>query len=221
MPPGETDAGHGAAMDAMYRWQRHIYDVTRPFFLAGRNRLVRGLDVEAGQTVLEVGCGTGRNLIAASRRWPGSRCYGIDISAAMLMTARQKIKRSGVGDRIMLTQGDGSDFDPATLFGIPRFDRVMLSYSLSMIPDWQGALRCAIAALAPGGTLAIVDFGTHEGLPDFWTRFQTAWVRRNHVEPRTALLPVLAGLTPGWERETVSLWRGYTVYVRVKRPADR
>ena len=56
-----------ARMDAIYRGQRHIYDVTRRYYLLGRDGLIADLDVPAGGTVLEIGCGTGRNLIAVGR----------------------------------------------------------------------------------------------------------------------------------------------------------
>ena len=72
----------------MYRYQRHIYDLTRKYYLLGRDRLIAGLDVPPGGTVLEVGCGTGRNLVLAARRYPAARLFGLDISAAMLDTAQ-------------------------------------------------------------------------------------------------------------------------------------
>ena len=50
-------------MNRMYRWQRHIYDGTRRYYLLGRDRLIANLRPDAGTTVLEIGCGTGRNLV--------------------------------------------------------------------------------------------------------------------------------------------------------------
>ncbi len=98
-------AGH---MDAIYRSQRHFYDLTRKYYLLGRDRLIRDLAPPAGGTVLEVGCGTGRNLIAAARAWPEARYFGIDISEAMLDTARAKVAAAGLADRITLAQGDAT-----------------------------------------------------------------------------------------------------------------
>ena len=60
-------------MDAIYARQRHIYDATRKYFLFGRDRLIAALDVPVNGTVLEVGCGTGRNLIQVARRYPTAR----------------------------------------------------------------------------------------------------------------------------------------------------
>ena len=57
-------------MNRMYRRQRHIYDGTRRYYLLGRDQLIANLKPEAGANVLEVGCGTGRNLVLAPRRFP-------------------------------------------------------------------------------------------------------------------------------------------------------
>jgi len=158
-------SGHAGHMDAIYRSQRHIYDLTRKYYLLGRDALIAGIAPPPGGTVLEVGCGTGRNLIAAARAFPNARYFGIDISAAMLETARAKIAAAGLSHRIELAQGDATAFDSTALFGVAAFDRVFQSYTLSMIPDWQGALREGASKLAPGGRLDIVDFGQQEGLP--------------------------------------------------------
>ena len=65
---------HAARMDRMYRYQRHIYDLTRKYYLLGRDRAIRDLQVPVDGTLLEVGCGTGRNLClpTASIRAPVS-----------------------------------------------------------------------------------------------------------------------------------------------------
>jgi len=136
-----------ARMDAMYRLQRHIYDLTRKPYLLGRDVLIGELAIPSGGSVLEIGCGTARNLICIARRYPGARCFGVDVSAAMLATAGNSIGREKLGNRIRLAQADATAFDPAQLFGIARFDRVVISYALSMIPDWESVLR---AASGPG-----------------------------------------------------------------------
>ena len=51
-------------MNRMYRRQRHIYDGTGRYCLLGRDRLIAGLQPAAGASVLEIGCGTGRNLVS-------------------------------------------------------------------------------------------------------------------------------------------------------------
>src|SRR5947199_9092708 len=98
----EFQANHAELMDGVYRWQRHIYDLTRKYYLLGRDRLIAGLDVPPEGTVLEVGCGTGRNLVLVARRYPKSRLYGLDISSEMLRSASASLARDGTGGRAKL-----------------------------------------------------------------------------------------------------------------------
>ena len=190
-------------MDAIYARQRHFYDLTRKYYLLGRDRLIARLDVPKGGIVLEVGCGTGRNLIAVAKRYPDAQLFGLDISEAMLTTARAKVAAAGFADRITLKQADATDFDPAALFGHANFDRVFFSYTLSMIPDWQAAIKQG--AEVTGGTLHLVDFGQFERLPRWFGTGMKAWLAKFDVEPRNALPDVIerigleASLTPGFQ----------------------
>ena len=148
-----TAASAAEHMDAIYRYQRYIYDATRKYYLLGRDRLLAELQPPAGGSVLEIACGTGRNLILAARRYPDARFYGFDISNAMLDTARAAIARNGLSDRISVAAGDAAEFSGERLFGVAAFDRVVISYALSMIPPWRTALQRAVDAVAPGGRL--------------------------------------------------------------------
>ncbi|TGT35412.1 class I SAM-dependent methyltransferase [Mesorhizobium sp. M8A.F.Ca.ET.165.01.1.1] len=191
MSTTELPASHAELMDGVYRWQRHIYDLTRKYYLLGRDRLIAGLDVPPGGAVLELGCGTGRNIILAARAYPDARFFGLDISAEMLETASKAIDREGLSDRVMLARGDATDFDAKALFGKGRFDRVFVSYSLSMIPGWEKTVSAALAALAPTGSLHIVDFGQQEGLPGWFRALLRGWLKKFHVTPRESLRDVL------------------------------
>jgi S-adenosylmethionine-diacylgycerolhomoserine-N-methlytransferase len=163
---GVNTTGHAALMNAIYRNQRHVYDATRKFYLLGRDTMIERLAVPPGGSVLEIGCGTGRNLIAAAKIYPAARLFGLDISNEMLETARLATRKSGLESRVVLAQADAATFNPETDFAEPGFDRIFMSYTLSMIPDWPKALRNAFLALKPGGQLHIVDFGQQEGLPE-------------------------------------------------------
>ncbi|UVO55813.1 class I SAM-dependent methyltransferase [Sphingomonas sp. SUN039] len=192
-------------MDAIYARQRHFYDLTRKYYLLGRDRLIARLDVPSGGTVLEVGCGTGRNLIAVAKRYPAAKLYGLDISEEMLTTARASVTRAGLSDRIVLQQADATDFDAAALFGAATFDRVLFSYTLSMIPDWQAALRQG--ASVTGGALHLIDFGQFERLPGWFGRGMKAWLTKFDVEPRAGLFDFLKSLDPTFACRP--LFRGY------------
>ena len=212
-------SGHSALMDAVYRRQRHIYDATRKYYLLGRDRLIEELAPPAGGSVLEVGCGTGRNLILAARRYPEARFHGIDISEAMLATARANVARAGLTDRITLAQGDATAFDPAALFGRQAFDRVFISYALSMIPDWLAAITAAVAATGADGRLHVVDFGQQERLPPAARRILQTWLRQFHVTPRPDLAEVLGGAAAvvGADLAQTPVFRGYAWLFTLRR----
>lgn len=178
--PGK--AGHAALMDNVYKGQRHIYDATRKYYLFGRDTLIEGLHAEPGMRVLEVACGTGRNLAKIGNAWPGVHLYGLDISAEMLKNAQKAL-----GGKATLGKGDACAFDPQELLGEPAFDRIVLSYALSMIPDWEGALSHAAGQLAAGGELHVVDFGDLGGLPGPLEGMLHRWLAKFHVQTRSAL----------------------------------
>lgn len=211
-------ASHARLMDGVYRYQRHIYDVTRKFYLLGRDRMIDELAPPPGSAVLEIGCGTGRNLIAAARRHPGARFFGFDISEAMLETARANIERAGLTDRITLAQGDATRFDPQALFGVARFERVFFSYTLSMIPDWRAALGAAFGVISPGGRLHVVDFGQQERLPGFVRAVLSRWLALFHVAARGTLREDVETASPGPVRFK-PLYRGYAWLMDATVPA--
>lgn len=181
-------AEHARLMDGIYRGQRHIYDLTRKYYLFGRDRLIGELNLPAGGSVLEIACGTGRNLHKVAARWPTSELYGLDISSEMLKSANARL-----GNRAKLARGDATSFDAEALFGRAKFDRVILSYSLSMIPDWRATVKQALEVLAPNGTLHIVDFGDMDGLGPFRAML-LRWLEMFHVTPRPLLGEACIGL---------------------------
>ena len=175
-------------MDKVYRRQRHIYDFTRKYYLLGRDRLIRELAAQPGETIVEIGCGTARNLIAISKSYPQARLFGLDASREMLRSAEESVNHARLQQKISLAHGLAEEMTPE-LFGVKeKFDRVIFSYSLSMIPDWKRALRTAAENVRPGGTIHIVDFGDLEGLWSPIARVIRAWLRLFHVVPRNALL---------------------------------
>lgn len=188
-PAAEKSAAHASLMDGMYRYQRHVYDATRKYYLLGRDRTIRGLAVPAGGTLLEIGCGTGRNLALARAHFPKARLFGLDISEEMLLSARKTLARRSIGAELSLA--DATRF-AASDFGEVGFDRILISYALSMIPDWHGAIDAALSALKPGGELHVVDFGQQEGLPPLFRRLLQSWLTRFHVTPRADLEAVLS-----------------------------
>jgi S-adenosylmethionine-diacylgycerolhomoserine-N-methlytransferase len=170
-----------ANLDGYYRWHAHFYDATRWAFLFGRTALIRRCaEQHRPRRILEVGCGTGKNLAGLARFFPQAEIVGLDLSAEMLCEARKKI--AGYGPRVSLLQ---RVYNAPVSAGDP-FDLIVFSYCLTMInPGYGEVLRISGQDLSADGRLAIVDF--HD------SRF--AWFRRwmglNHVRMEGQILEAL------------------------------
>jgi S-adenosylmethionine-diacylgycerolhomoserine-N-methlytransferase len=196
----ETVASDQAvAMDRMYRLTRHVYDVTRAYYLLGRDRMLAKVVTTPGTSTLEVGCGTARNLIKLARRpEPGLLC-GLDASQEMLDTAAASIARAGVPaaghERIRLRQGLAEQLDARAMFGRDEpFDTIFFSYCLSMVPSWPGAIEAALANLKPGGRMLIVDFWDQQDLPAVFAAGLKKWLAVFHVHYRPEVQAALVEL---------------------------
>ncbi|GAB4522257.1 MAG: class I SAM-dependent methyltransferase [Roseibium sp.] len=206
-------------MDAVYRNQRHFYDLTRKYYLLGRDLLIEELKPPPGGEVLELGCGTGRNLIAAARKYPQVRFYGLDISRQMLETAERNIDRAGLSGRIRLIEGDAADPSATEGLGVIAFDRVFYSYTLSMIPVWREALAAGGARLKDDGRIHVVDFGRQGKLPGWFRNLLFAWLKSFHVTPRSDLEAELRRLAHATGADLMfrPLYRGYADYAELRR----
>lgn len=218
-----ADEALAARLDRNYRAQRHVYDLTRKYYLLGRDRLIETLQPPPGGHVLELGSGTARNLIAIARCYPTAHLYGIDLSTMMLEEAARSLRRSGLAARIRLAHGDATSCDAGALLGRTTFDRIVLSYAVSMIPPWEAALDHACGLLAPGGSLHIVDFGRGEGLPGLANRVLRAWLAGFHVTPRDGLETVLGHLAArhGLDLACAQTHRGYAVSAVLRAPPGK
>ena len=164
---------NNATLGRFYRWNAPIYNLTRWTILHGRRRAVDALQLEPGQCVLDLGCGTGLNFKHLYRRLgPSGRIVGLDLSAEMLTQARK-----AADDRVQLVQADAARFQLGQ-----QFDAVLIAYALTMIPDWHGALERARAHLKPGGRLVILDFGRTRHPWAFWRHAFDRYLAMNHVD---------------------------------------
>jgi S-adenosylmethionine-diacylgycerolhomoserine-N-methlytransferase len=206
----KTEATHLARY---YRLHSKIYDATRWSFLHGRQALVERL-AEQGQPtrILEVGCGTGTNLLHLARTFPEAELHGLDLSDDMLGRARRKL--APFGTRIHFYHQDYNDPIPADR----PFEAILFSYSLSMFnPGWQSALDAARDDLTSCGLIAVVDF--HD------TRFETfsRWMKMNHVRMdghlREGLRDRFESRIEAIERAWMGTWR-YFIFIGASRCAD-
>jgi S-adenosylmethionine-diacylgycerolhomoserine-N-methlytransferase len=190
-----TDAGQlprgsntGHRLENYYAFHSRIYDATRWSFLFGRTailELARATQPRPNR-ILEVGCGTGRNLVLLARLFPHAHLTGVDLSRAMLDVAERKT--APYGPRIALKH---ASYD-APLGRAAGYDLVLCSYSLSMFnPGVAAAITAARADLTPNGHFALVDF--HDSPWPWFVR----WMRMNHVRMDGQLQPLLrSNFTP-------------------------
>jgi S-adenosylmethionine-diacylgycerolhomoserine-N-methlytransferase len=174
-------------MDRQYRFQRHVYDVTRAYYLLWRLPTIDGVRPPQNGVFVEVACGTGWNLIKAAQRYPNVQFFGLDISNEMLTSARSKITSQRLGQRVVVAQADATNFNLQKVFGCRAADRILISYALSMIPDWPAVIENALQALSGKGQIHIVDFGRMEAMPPAAKWVLRRWLQRFNVTPRDDL----------------------------------
>jgi len=148
------------------------YDVLsgeRFVYRAGRVAGIRALGLAWGDTVLDLGCGTGLNLpLLLELVGPGGLVIGVDLSPAMLRVARRRVASRG-WQNVSLIEADGTSIDPARITGLAaergrdRVDAALSTYAMSVTGDHEAAWAVIRAAVRPGGRVGIVDMAVPVG----------------------------------------------------------
>jgi ubiquinone/menaquinone biosynthesis C-methylase UbiE len=147
------------AITAGYDRVAPFYRALSPLFLItprARHKGVDALRLRAGDTVLEMGAGSGRNLpYLVDAVGPTGTVIGIDLSAGMLAEGRKLVGKRGWSNVRLI------ESNAATVEIDREVDAVLFSLSYSAMPD--GARRAAAdrawARLRPGGRLVVMDLG--------------------------------------------------------------
>lgn len=133
------------------------YDIGMSLLTLGRlgrayDRLVKFL--RAGDTVLDLGCGTGALALRAARR--GAKVKGIDLDARMLEVARARVQQAGLTEKVELVEIGVAELDREEG---ETYDAVMggLVFSELSQDETAFALRQAARVLRPGGLLLVAD----------------------------------------------------------------
>lgn len=206
-------------MDKMYRYQRYFYDLTRKYYLLGRDKLMAEMNISDGENVLEIGCGTARNLIILAPKYPQANFFGLDASAEMLKTAQAKIDAKNIKN-ITLKTALADDFTFNETFGLnEKFDAVFFSYAVSIIPPWKESIENALENLKTDKTLYIVDFYDQADLPTWFRQLLTSWLKQFHVKYPEELLPFLECLEKKGigKLNVTSLYKRYSLIAEFKK----
>ncbi len=163
----------------LYRRRAPRYDLTSHlYWLIGypvdryRREGVDALRLRPGDTVVELGCGTGHNLpLLREAVGPEGRVVGVDLTDAMLAQARHRMERAGWRN-VELVHSDA-----ATFVWPARVDGVLSTYALTIVPELDDVVRRAAAALGPGKWMVVVDLKAPEGWPRWVLRAAVTLVR--------------------------------------------
>ena len=158
-PTRRSQAANTRRYDSIAR----VYAALEPLYLIfppARRRAVAALGLKPGDTVLEIGAGSGRNFpYLVDAVGPTGTIIGVDASPGMLAEARKLIEREGWSN-VELLQQDAARLD------IDRdVDGVLFSLSYSALPEPRPALARAWEHLRPSSRVVVLDMGLTQGGP--------------------------------------------------------
>ncbi len=135
-------------------------ECSRSFAGVGNPHLI-GL-IHAGETVVDVGCGAGMDLLLAARRvGPAAKAIGVDMTAQMLLQARSAAAAAGL-DQIEILEGDASSLP------LPdgSADVVISNGALNLVPEKEKVFSEIARILRPGGRFHLADIVLERALSD-------------------------------------------------------
>jgi ubiquinone/menaquinone biosynthesis C-methylase UbiE len=162
-----------------YRKKAKHYDITSRLYpvpgypqRAQRLRAVQALGLRAGDSVIDMACGTGLNFpLIEEAIGPDGRIIGVDLTDAMLAQAQERIERKGWSN-ISLVQADAADFVfPAEV------DAILSTYALSQVPGCADLIAHGATALSGRGRWVVLDLKVPGHTPGWVAQLGTAIVR--------------------------------------------
>jgi S-adenosylmethionine-diacylgycerolhomoserine-N-methlytransferase len=139
----------------------NVYDTSlEKLYAESRKRAVELLDLQSGQTIIDIACGTGANFKHIKATKIDLGIYGTDFSDGMLKKGQITIDKNNWND-ITLFQSDARELTPdfikIQLKKELYFDRIICFLGLSVIPDWEQVLDKMLLLLKENGKIVIVD----------------------------------------------------------------
>lgn len=144
----------------LYRRRAKRYDWTANFYYligfrewAYRKKAVKALNLKSGDTVVEIGCGTGLNFALLQQEiGTTGRLIGVDLTDAMLDQARKRVAKRGWSN-VELVQSD------ATQFAFPNgVNGVISTFALTLMPEYDRIIQNGSHALSCGRRWVVLDF---------------------------------------------------------------
>ena len=163
----------------IYRKKAKHYDITTRLYPAPgypqrtqRLRAVRALGLRAGDSVIDMACGTGLNFpLIEEAIGPDGRIIGVDLTDAMLTRAQDRIKTNG-WKNISLVESDAVAFTFPT-----EVDAILSTYAMTQVPESPEVIGHGAAALSAGGRWVVLDLKVPDNTPGWLTQLGTAPVR--------------------------------------------
>lgn len=159
-----------------------------------RRELVSRANIEAGQRILDIGCGTGTLVVKLKRQYTAAQVVGLDPDANALQRAHIKAARAGVS--VELEQGFADELP----YQSESFDRVFSSFMFHHLntQERENMLREVLRVLKPGGSFHLVDFTVADASHAFFDRLfrSHAQMKENSDERILELLSVTGFTNP-------------------------
>lgn len=163
----------------VYRKRAKWYDVTANLYYvlgfreqAYRRKAVQLLNLQEGDTVVEIGCGTGLNFpLIQHSIGRGGKIIGVDLTSEMLDQARLRVERHG-WTNVELVCSSANEYEfHAGLGGI------LSTFALTLEPQYDAVIKRGAEALISGTKFVVLDFKVPEHWPA-WMVSLGMWITR-------------------------------------------
>jgi ubiquinone/menaquinone biosynthesis C-methylase UbiE len=154
------------ALTDLYRKRARHYNFTANLYyligfreMAYRRKAVESINLRPGDTVVEIGCGTGINFpLLEHAVGAKGKIIGVDLTDAMLVEAELRVRRNGWAN-VELLRSDAAEY------AFPgKVDGIISTFALTLVPEFDRVVRNGCKALLPGNRWVVLDFKFPSGV---------------------------------------------------------